>query len=174
MARSPLSVDDDWDDSAYERMRKLRQRRAQEIATELFGDGELFVTFVYGTLRPGEHNYWIEPAVIQSIEDCTTPGVMYATGIPWCDFVTTDQGLVTGTLLVMEQKHSLTVSMIGMEIGASYVPIEVPITLPGRDHPGVLAWAWHAPRYEGLGSSPPTYVPSGNFRDTPGSTYYSH
>jgi gamma-glutamylcyclotransferase (GGCT)/AIG2-like uncharacterized protein YtfP len=110
---------------------------------------EKLVTFVYGTLRPGEGNYWIEPAVEQVIDDCTTRGVMYASSIPYVDF--DGDGTVIGTLLVMDLEHRYTHEMVGMERGAGYQARQVEVTTP--DGELVTAWAWHhggygQPRHE--------------------------
>lgn len=127
------------------------------------------VTFVYGTLRPGEGNYWIRDDVLEVIENCTTPGVMYARGIPFCDFMSTE-GVIHGTLLIMDRHGDLTRDMIGMEVGAGYKALQVPVKLPGHDRSTVKALAWHYPNVERL--NPAYRVPSGNFRDTPGSRYF--
>ena len=132
-------------------------------------DANYLVMFTYGTLRPGEGNYWIEPEVVRYWEPATTKGRMYVGGIPFVDFVGCGiKERVVGTVLVID-RGELTDSMCHMELGAGYVPMTVPVTVvQGANSVTVECLVWHYDRPLGSWA---TYVPSGDFRDTAGSRY---
>jgi gamma-glutamylcyclotransferase (GGCT)/AIG2-like uncharacterized protein YtfP len=133
-------------------------------------DANYIVTFVYGTLRPGEGNYWIEPDVVKFWEPAYTKGRMYASGIPFVDFVGYQKGdRVTGTVLVMKQ-GDLAADMIRMELGAGYEAMTVPVEVTVDDASVTvecLVWQYAI----GERSRFASHVPSGDFRHTTGSRY---
>ena len=116
--------------------------------------------FAYGTLQPGQGNYWIEPAVRWSISGCVTTGQIRpvaAGSFPIADF--DRDGIVRGTLLCMDttvvegfrrRRHrEMTYwdAAYDMERNAGYAPTYVGVTLPGGL--GVVkTLAWHYPTPE--------------------------
>jgi gamma-glutamylcyclotransferase (GGCT)/AIG2-like uncharacterized protein YtfP len=157
----------DW---RHENLSYVQRKHSTDLdeLISLYNDSQAnyLVTFVYGTLRPGEGNYWIEPEVIKYWEPATTRGRMYAAGIPFVDFRNCNKSeRVTGTVLVMKQ-GPLADRMIGMELGAGYEAITVPVLV---EHDGysvtVECLVWQSDRVYGQP------VPSGDFRHTTGSSY---
>lgn len=83
--------------------------------------------FVYGTLRPAEHNYrMLAPAVLDVVDDVPVSGSLYHVDgtppghriYPVANF--DEEGVVTGTLLVVEANHRGVSTVRRMEIGAGY------------------------------------------------------
>lgn len=112
--------------------------------------------FVYGTLRPGEGNYWIESAVEDLEERCTARGTMrfvfHTGGYPVVDFDLTEHTIV-GTLLWMDDETRHFRDMMEMELGAGYQEREIEVTR--ADGSKVTATAFHYPRIERCGELVP-------------------
>lgn len=110
---------------------------------ELVLNPEVLATFVYGTLRPGQELHGLlSRAVVLTVDGCTTPGALYAAGLPYADLDDLARTLV-GTLLVVRDNARCTRQVIDMELDAGYQPRYVAVTLPGRAEPAISALTWH-------------------------------
>lgn len=134
-------------------------------------DHKTLLTFVYGTLRPGLALYHlIEPAVLDVMENCTTPGALYVVNLPYAD-LNDDTGEIRGTLLLLDRTVELhgvefaqpiVTYVRDMEISAGYEARQVIVTLPSRAMV-VDAEAWHYPRIRPHWWA--SRVPSGDYLD---------